>query len=189
MDEAQVKAILSEILDAKLTAFKSELTAHVDTSIATVRAEIPAQPESRTENTSETESPALLATQKELQELKQRLADQEVAESNSRLENLVLNYASQRGVAAPQLLVDVVHRRYRPQLIEDNKKWFFKDGASVASVEAKLDDFLRTKEGKALLLPTGNNGSGSAETTSKASSGAEADPWAELARLYTETPA
>lgn len=185
MDEAQIRALVADTLKSVLSPIKDELISYVDQAVGGVRAELPELPQSPE---SDSDSPGLLAMQTELQKLKDELKQKAESESNSRLESEVMRFASSKGVTAPGLLFDAVQRRFRGSLVEDNNQWFFKDGQSAIALEEKLGEFLSTSEGKALLPPTGGNGSGTQETQGRPMS-TKSDPWADLARLYSESPA
>lgn len=191
MTEEEIKAIIANTLKTALAPIKDEIISYVDQTAGNIRAEIPALTTDGTNDRSSTadgeqNSPALLAMQTELQKLKDELKQKAESESNSRLESEVMRFASSKGVTAPGLLFDAVQRRFRGSLVEDANQWFFKDGESAIALENKLSEFLATTEGKALLPPTGGNGSGTQESQG-AGTGGKADPWAELAKAYTES--
>lgn len=193
MTEDEIKAIITSTLKTALAPIRDEIISYVDQTAGNIRAEIPVLTTDGTNDRSSTadgdqSSPALLAVQTELQKLKDELKTKAESESNSRLESEVMRFASSKGVTAPGLLFDAVQRRFRGSLVEDANQWFFKDGESAIALESKLAEFLGTAEGKALLPPTGGNGSGSQETQG-ASAGSKTDPWTELAKAYTESAA
>lgn len=191
LTEEQIKALVTESLRNAIAPIRDEIISYVDQTVGSVRAEIPEIPTTGTDPSpgeNEPNSPALLAMQTELQKLKDELRQKAESESNSRLESEVMRFASSKGVTAPGLLFDAVQRRFRGSLVEDSNQWFFKDGESAIALENKLAEFLGTTEGKALLPPTGGNGSGTQESQGT-STGSKADPWVELAKAYTEATA
>lgn len=105
---------------------------------------------------------------KQMQDQLAALQSQLVAEKNAALMGnrraaLTGTIASKK-VTAPGILFDALDKRFGDALKQEGGSWFVESGESVETLDAVINKFLATDEGKAFLPPSGVTGAGSSES-------------------------
>lgn len=105
---------------------------------------------------------------KQMQDQLAALQSQLVAEKNAALMGnrraaLTGTIASKK-VTAPGILFDALDKRFGDALKQEGGSWFVESGEFVETLDAVINKFLATDEGKAFLPPSGVTGAGSSES-------------------------
>lgn len=193
MDEAQIKELLQTILTPMFQQTQEALKSYVNQSVASMQSDFETrleqqstpQPEPTT-SVASTEPVEMLALKSQLKEMQASLDAQRKSESNARFESYLSSYAAEKQLTAPNLFLDVVQRRLGDKLVESNRQWFVKDGEETTSLQSKLDEFLSSNEGKALMPASGTSGTGSSQSNPHQQPAPKSDPWQELAAAYAD---
>ena len=181
---AQLVTTLAEKVDSLGTqneALKAELLGEVDRRNKGVASSVAKQlkqlqePASKPE-TDSTDEPAKAGgvdsgsriQMKQMQDQLATLQSQLETEKNAALMGnrraaLTGTIASKK-VIAPGILFDALDKRFGDALKQEGGSWFVESGESVETLDAVINKFLATDEGKAFLPPSGVTGAGSSES-------------------------
>jgi hypothetical protein len=166
--------ILSEV-DRRNRGVATSVTNDVAKTIESLKSQIatpeakPGEKSGEGEGETNKERPTVKAVQTELQKLRDELAIEKAALARTNRESALKGLLSGKSVLAPSTLFNALNAQYGEKLQKDGDQWFVVDGDNAQALEAVIDGFLATDEGKAFLPPSGVNGAGSREGSSTTS--------------------
>lgn len=105
------------------------------------------------------------ALQADLDKFKAELANRDAAIAAQNRAMALNNALSSKRVLAQKVLFQALSAQYGDKLQEDGGQWFVTDSGGTQTLEAAIDGFLSSEEGKAFLPSSGINGAGSKESS------------------------
>lgn len=105
------------------------------------------------------------ALQADLDKFKAELANRDAAIAAQNRAMALNNALSSKRVLAQKVLFQALSAQYGDKLQEDGGQWFVTDSGGTQTLEAAIDGFLSSDEGKAFLPSSGINGAGSKESS------------------------
>ncbi|MBE9178682.1 hypothetical protein IQ268_08930 [Oculatella sp. LEGE 06141] len=191
MDEAQIRALVQQMLEANNTTLSTTLMNQVNTANSGLAASLerqikklgetppapqpqpqPPQPDP-TNPTSETDKGRLslkaLETQlqeqaKQFETLQSQLKEKEVQAFEARKRSSVSEAIAKAGTINQGLLHTAFLARNGGQLTEENGIWYVKNGEQVATLDDAMKGYLGTDEGKVFVPASTTQGAGSTES-------------------------
>ncbi|TFI51034.1 hypothetical protein BLD44_028575 [Mastigocladus laminosus UU774] len=162
MDE-QLKQEILNLLKPVLNDFQQAITANVEGRFSAFQQSLVTNEDDNQQPPQEPNNPQVDALRGELETLKSQLATEKQTARDKALMAEMLGIGQTKKVIAPQLFTDAFLARNKDKIIEHEGQWFIKDGDKTTALSQYVDTFLTTDEGKALLPPSGANGTGSPE--------------------------
>jgi uncharacterized small protein (DUF1192 family) len=178
MTEEEIKAMFeafkTEVLEVVTEANKG-VAASLQRDIKKLKSEVTKKPETTETLESPTTDPNISVLKTELDNLKAQLETEQKEKLRIQKDQTLSSLVNSKKFASPSLVKDALNARYGDNLIQQNGEWYIQRGENFTKLTDEFETFVKSPEGKSLILFEGAKGSGVTTETTRGSKPPETD--------------